>query len=126
MRYVRGAETLGELEALLLRRCSQKQQFLPRTADKEKEEAMLYLCTVYDQDHWMQHHSSARFAKHLLSIASSQVIFALGHPVMSLIAIAAAITGCNEPVLAHAVPQWFPLLHVPSVPFSLSAPTLAL
>jgi hypothetical protein len=53
----------------------------------------------------MQHHSSARYAKHLLSIAYSQVIFALGHPVMSLIAIAAAITGCNEPVLAHAVDE---------------------
>jgi hypothetical protein len=126
MRYVRGAEMLGELQALLLRRCSQKQQFLPGTAEKEKEEAMLYQCTVYDHDHWMQHHSSARCAKHLLSIASSQVIFALGHPVMSLIAIAAAITGCNVLVLAHAVPQWFPLLHVPSIPFSLSAPTLAL
>ncbi len=73
----------------------------------------------------MQHHNSARYAKHLLSVASSQVILALGHPVMSLIAIAAAITGCNEPVLAHAVPQWFPLLHVPSLPFSLRVPTLA-
>jgi hypothetical protein len=41
MRSVRGAEMLGELQALLLRRCSQKQQFLPRTVDKEKEEAML-------------------------------------------------------------------------------------
>ncbi len=62
MRSVMGAEMLGELQALLLRRCSQKQQFLPRTADKEKEEAMLYQCTVYDHDHWMQHHSSARYA----------------------------------------------------------------
>jgi hypothetical protein len=126
MRFVMGAEMLGELQALLLRRCSQKQQFLPRTADKEKEEAMLYQCTVYDYNPWMQHHNSARCAKHLLSVASSQVILALGHPVRSLIAIAAAITGCNEAVLAHAVPQWFPLLHVPSLPLSLSAPTLAL
>jgi putative membrane protein len=87
---------------------------------------MLYQHTVYDHGHWMQHHSSARYAKHLLSVAFSQVILAFGSPVMSLTAIAAAVTGYSEPVLAHAVPQFFPLLHVSSLPFSLSTPALAL
>jgi predicted membrane chloride channel (bestrophin family) len=45
---------------------------------------------------------------------------------MSLTAIAAAVTGYSEPVLAHAVPQFFPLLHVSSLPFSLGTPALAL
>jgi hypothetical protein len=80
---------------------------------------MLHQHTVYDHGHWMQHHSSARYAKHLLSVASSQVTLAFRPPVMSLTAIAAAVTGYSEPVLAHAVPQFFPLLRVSSLPFSL-------
>ncbi|CAK9254413.1 unnamed protein product [Sphagnum jensenii] len=106
--------------------CNYKSYFSPRTADKENEEAMIYRRTVYDHDDWMRHRSSARHAKHLLSVASSRVILALGPPVMTLTAIAAAITGYNEAVLAHALPLWMPLMQVSSLPFSLTAPALAL
>ncbi|CAK9864181.1 unnamed protein product [Sphagnum jensenii] len=82
--------------------------------------------TVYDHDDWMRHRSSTRHAKHLLSVAFSRVILALGPPVMTLTAIAAAITGYNEAVLTHALPLWIPLMQVSSLPFSLTAPALAL
>ncbi len=83
--------------------CNYKGYFSPRTADKENEEAMICRRTVYDHDDWMRHRSSTRHAKHLLSVASSRVILALGPPVMTLTAIAAAITGYNEAVLTHAL-----------------------
>lgn len=100
--------------------------FNPKIADKEKEEAMVCRRTVYDHDDWMRHRSSTRHARHLLSIASSRVILALGPPVFSLTAVAAAFTSYNEAVLAHLLPHWMPLMHVSVVPFSLTAPALAL
>ncbi|CAK9203662.1 unnamed protein product [Sphagnum troendelagicum] len=74
----------------------------------------------------MRHRSSTGHAKDLLSVASSRMILGLGPPVMTLTAIAAAITGYNEAVLTHALPLWMPLMQVSSLPFSLTAPALAL
>lgn len=87
---------------------------------------MVYRRTVYDHEDWMRHRSSTRHGRHLLSIASSRVILALGPPVFSLTAMAAAITGYNEALLTHTLPQWLPLMHVSTIPFSLTAPALAL
>jgi putative membrane protein len=100
--------------------------FNSETADKEKEDAMVYRRMVFDHGDWMRHRSSTRHGRHLLSIASSRVILALGPPVLSLTGVSAAITFYNEAIEIQILPHWFPLLHISSLPFSLTAPVLAL
>lgn len=95
-------------------------------ADKEKEDAMEYRRQVFDHEDWARHRSSARHGRHLLSIASSRVIMALGPPVFSLTAVAAVVTFYNEALSAQLLPVWLPLFHISSLPFVLTAPALAL
>ncbi|KAG0606529.1 hypothetical protein M758_9G148300 [Ceratodon purpureus] len=98
----------------------------PEVADKEKEEAMEYRRMVFDHEDWVRHRSSARHGRHLASIVSSRVILALGPPVFSLTAFAAVVTIYNEALSGSMLPGWLPLLHISSLPFSLTAPALAL
>jgi putative membrane protein len=98
----------------------------PTVADKEKEEAMEYRRMVFDHEDWIRHRSSSRHGRHLASIVSSRVIMALGPPVFSLTAFAAVVTFYNEALSGKILPAWLPLLHISSLPFSLTAPALAL
>lgn len=98
----------------------------PTVADREKEEAMEYRRMVFDHDDWLRHRSSIRHGRHLASIVSSRVILALGVPVFSLTGVAAVVTSYKEAISAQTLPQWLPLLHISSLPFSLTAPALAL
>lgn len=100
--------------------------FDSKIADKEKEDAMVYRRMVFDHEDWTWHKSSTRHGRHLLSIASSRVILALGPPVISLTGVSAAIAFYNEAIEIQILPPWFPLLHISSLPFSLTAPALAL
>lgn len=100
--------------------------FDPTVADKEKEEAMEYRRMVFDHEDWIRHRSSSRHGRHLASIVSSRVIMGLGPPVFSLTAFAAMVTIYNEALADNVLPTWLPLLHISSLPFSLTAPALAL
>jgi putative membrane protein len=100
--------------------------FNPNVADKEKEEAMKFRRTVYDHEDWRRHRSSTRHARHLLSIPTSRVAYAIWPPVLSLTSIAAITTGYNEAVMAQALPQWMPLLHLSTLPLSFTASCLSL
>lgn len=95
-------------------------------ADKEKEEAMKFRRTVYDHEDWRRHRSSTRHARHLLSIPTSRVVYAIWPPVLSLTSIAAITTGYNEAVMAQALPHWMPLLHLSTLPLSFTASCLSL
>lgn len=100
--------------------------FDSNVADKEREDAMEYRRQVFDHEDWVRHRSSSRHGRHLVSIASSRVIMALGPPVFSLTAVAAVITIYDEALSAQLLPAWMPLLHISNVPFLLTAPALAL
>lgn len=103
-----------------------EEQGFEASADVEKDESMLFRRTVFEQEDWTRHRSSDRHSRHILSIASSRVIWSLGPPVLKLTFIAALVAIFNEAVLLHLFPFWVPLLHVDSLPFQLTAPALAL
>jgi hypothetical protein len=105
---------------------SPKSFLIPKTADEEKEESMQYRRTVFDQNDWLRHRSSSRHYRHVLSIASSRVISALGPPVLVLTGVAFVVAAYNETVLSGTLPAIFPELKASSVPFQLTAPALAL
>ncbi|CAM6093030.1 unnamed protein product [Calypogeia fissa] len=96
------------------------------SSDFTKDESMAFRRTVFEQEDWTKHRSSDRHSRHILSIASSRVIWSLGPPVLRLTFIAAVVAVFNEAVLLHLFPFWVPILHVPSLPFQLTAPALAL
>ena len=82
---------------------------------------------VYGHAEWARHKSSWRHGRHLLTILNSGVIFALGPPVAlcTLFAVVVAVT--NYAIrYSHRLPEWIPILQVATLPFSLTAPVLAL
>lgn len=82
--------------------------------------------TVYGHAEWNRHKSSWRHGRHISSIVSSGVIFALGPPVIACTLVAVLVSVINQMVRSALLPKWMPLLHVASLPFTLTAPVLAL
>lgn len=82
--------------------------------------------TVYGHAEWNRHKSSWRHGRHLSSVVSSGVIFTLGPPVITFTMMAVVVSVINHYVEERVLPKWIPLLHVASLPFTLTAPVLAL
>lgn len=82
--------------------------------------------TVYGHVEWNRHKSSWRHGRHLSSIVSSGVIFTLAPPVLACTFVAVFVSVFNHCVQEELLPKWMPLLHVASLPFTLTAPVLAL
>ncbi|KAF7826047.1 UPF0187 protein [Senna tora] len=99
---------------------------IPDWADRVKERGMQKNRTLYDQEKWVQHRSSLRHVRHLLSSLSSRVILSLVPPVIAFTSFAALIATYNSLVLTDRLPEFFPLLRASSLPYQLTAPALAL
>lgn len=82
---------------------------------------------VYGHPEWAKHKSSWRHGRHLYSIFSSGVIFALGPPVFTCTLLATFVTVFNHLVKAQQLlPPWMPSLQVASLPFTLTSSVLSL
>lgn len=81
---------------------------------------------VYGHPEWAKHKSSWRHGRHLTSIFSSGVIFALGPPVFTCTLLATFVAVFNHFVQAQKLPPWVPLLQVASLPFTLTSSVLSL
>lgn len=99
---------------------------LPDWADRVKERGVRRERTLYNHEMWVEHRSSLRHVRHLVSSLSSRVILSLVPPVTVFTAFAAAIAGYNSVVAAGWLPQFFPILRASSLPYQLTAPALAL
>lgn len=82
--------------------------------------------TLYDHEKWVEHRSSLRHIRHVLSSLSSRVILSLVPPVIAFTLFAAAIACYNSVVVLHWLPEFFPVLRASSLPYQLTAPALAL
>ncbi|XP_019053084.1 PREDICTED: UPF0187 protein At3g61320, chloroplastic isoform X2 [Nelumbo nucifera] len=99
---------------------------VPDWADGIKERGMQKKRSLYDHETWVQHRSSLRHVRHLLSSMSSRVILSLIPPVFVFTSVAVAIASYNSAVSLHWLPEFFPLLRASSLPYQLTAPALAL
>ncbi|KAL1366773.1 UPF0187 protein At3g61320, chloroplastic isoform X2 [Arachis duranensis] len=100
---------------------------LPDWADAVKERGMQRKRGLYTHTEWLQHRSSLRHLRHLLSTLSSRVVLSLLPPVLAFTTFAAAIAAYNSAVSAHfLLPEYFPVLRASSLPYQLTAPALAL
>ncbi|ERM95073.1 hypothetical protein AMTR_s00009p00251540 [Amborella trichopoda] len=81
---------------------------------------------LYTHNDWIQHRSSLRHVRHLLSSLSSRVVLSLVPPVLFFTTVAAVIASYNTAILMNWVPSFFPLLRASSLPYQLTAPALAL
>ncbi|KAK4747382.1 hypothetical protein SAY87_013968 [Trapa incisa] len=99
---------------------------IPDWADHVKEQGMRRPRTLYNHDKWVEHRSSLRHLRHLLSSLSSRVILSLIPPVTTFTAVAVIIASYNTAVLMHILPGFFPVLRASSLPYQLTAPALAL
>ncbi|XP_058082964.1 voltage-dependent chloride channel 1, chloroplastic-like isoform X2 [Magnolia sinica] len=99
---------------------------VPDWADAIKERGMRQKRSLYTHDKWLEHRSSLRHIRHVLSSLSSRVILSLIPPVVAFTTFAAAIAGYNYAVELRYLPEIFPVLHASSLPYQLTAPALAL
>ncbi|XP_078445828.1 voltage-dependent chloride channel 1, chloroplastic-like [Wolffia australiana] len=99
---------------------------IPDWADAIKERGMRRRRSLYNHDLWVEHRSSLRHVRHLLSSLSSRVILSLIPPVFSLTAVAATLATYNWAVTAGLLPEFFPVLRASPLPYQLTAPALAL
>lgn len=81
---------------------------------------------VYGHSEWAQHKSSWRHGRHLYSIFSSGVIFALGPPVFMCTLLATFVSIFNHFVQVQQLPHWVPILEVAALPFTLTSSVLSL
>lgn len=103
-----------------------RQYLSPVIADMGKEKSMVYRRTVFGHPEWLRHRSSKRHYRHILSIAQSRVILALGPTVLTLTGIALAIALYNEAVITGVLPHDLPLLRTSPLPLQLTTPASAL
>ncbi|MCO5598143.1 hypothetical protein L7F22_052235 [Adiantum nelumboides] len=102
---------------------------VPSWADTQKESGMpqrqerAFYATHQD---WLQHRSSLRHIRHMLSSGSSRVILSLIPPVFTVTAISVVIAAYNTAINLSILPPFFPLLHAASLPYELTAPAIAL
>ncbi|KAI4369886.1 hypothetical protein MLD38_018282 [Melastoma candidum] len=99
---------------------------LPDWADRMKERGVRRERKLYNHEMWVEHRSSLRHVRHLVSSLSSRVILSLVPPVTVFTAFAAAIAAYNSAVAAGLLPEWLPVLRASSLPYQLTAPALAL
>ncbi|XP_041001433.1 UPF0187 protein At3g61320, chloroplastic-like [Juglans microcarpa x Juglans regia] len=99
---------------------------IPDWADSVKERGMRRNRTLYNHEKWVQHRSSLRHLRHVLSSLSSRVILSLIPPVIAFTSFAVVIAGYNSAVLVHWLPDFFPVLKSSTLPYQLTAPALAL
>ncbi|KAK9144892.1 hypothetical protein Sjap_004795 [Stephania japonica] len=94
---------------------------IPEWADGIKERRMQQRRSLYRHENWVEHRSSLRHLRHLLSSLSSRVILSLIPPVIAFTSFAAMIAAYNT-----LAPDCLPLLRASSLPYQLTAPALAL
>ena len=82
--------------------------------------------SLYNHETWVEHRSSRRHVRHLLSSFSSRVILSLIPPVIAFTSVAVIVASYNSAVTFHWLPEFFPLLRASSLPYQLTAPALAL
>ncbi|KAK3008011.1 hypothetical protein RJ639_014478 [Escallonia herrerae] len=99
---------------------------IPDWADRIKERGMQQNRKLYSHDDWLQHRSSLRHIRHLLTSLSSRVILSLVPPVIAFTSVAAAIASYNTAVSLHWLPGFLPVLRASPLPYQLTAPALAL
>ncbi|KAL6981951.1 Voltage-dependent chloride channel 1, chloroplastic [Sarracenia purpurea var. burkii] len=99
---------------------------IPDWADSIKEKGMRRSKPLYDHENWVQHRSSLRHIRHLLSSLSSRVILSLVPPVITFTSVAVFVAGYNSAVSMGWLPEFLPLLRASSLPYQLTAPALAL
>lgn len=83
---------------------------IPDWADRVKERGMKRNRSLYNHEKWVEHRSSHRHVRHLLSSLSSRVILSLVPPVMAFTAVAVLIAGYNSAVELQLLPELFPVL----------------
>ncbi|KAJ4954586.1 hypothetical protein NE237_011369 [Protea cynaroides] len=99
---------------------------IPDWADGIKERGMKKKKSLYNHEKWLQHRSSLRHVRHLLSSLSSRVILSLIPPVIFFTSVAAVVAAYNSAISMNWLPEFFPLLRASSLPYQLTAPALAL
>ncbi|KAK9274185.1 hypothetical protein L1049_018999 [Liquidambar formosana] len=99
---------------------------IPDWSDGIKERRMQQKRSLYNHEKWVEHRSSFRHIRHLLSSLSSRVILSLIPPVIAFTLVAVVIASYNTAVTLHWLPDFFPVLRVSSLPYQLTAPALAL
>lgn len=82
--------------------------------------------SLYKHEDWVQHRSSLRHIRHLLTSLSSRVILSLVPPVIAFTSVAIVIASYNSAVAVHWLPEFFPILRASPLPYQLTAPALAL
>lgn len=86
----------------------------------------MYSNVVYGHAEWAEHKSSWRHCRHFLSIVSSGLIRALAPPVVLCTSMAVMVSVINNGIEKGLAPTWLPLFKVATIPFTLTAPVLAL
>lgn len=99
---------------------------IPEWSDQIKERGMRRNRSLYNHENWVQHRSSLRHIRHVLSSLSSRVILSLVPPVLAFTSVAVLIASYNTAVSSDWLPEFFPLLRASSLPYQLTAPALAL
>ncbi|XP_071709707.1 voltage-dependent chloride channel 1, chloroplastic-like [Rutidosis leptorrhynchoides] len=101
-------------------------RIIPDWADAIKESRMKQPRPLYKHKDWVEHRSSLRHIRHLLSSLSSRVILSLVPPVIAFTAVAVVVASYNTAVFWDLLPEFFPVLRASSLPYQLTAPALAL
>ncbi|KAL1546412.1 Voltage-dependent chloride channel 1, chloroplastic [Salvia divinorum] len=99
---------------------------IPDWADEIKERGMKQKRYLYDHESWVQHRSSLRHVRHLLTSLTSRVILSLVPPVIAFTSVAVFVAVYNSAVSLDLLPEFFPILRASSLPYQLTAPALAL
>ncbi|KAJ6675374.1 UPF0187 PROTEIN YNEE [Salix viminalis] len=99
---------------------------IPDWSDTIKERGMKKKRSLYNHEKWVEHRSSFRHIRHLLSSLSSRVILSLVPPVIAFTSVAVVIASYNSAVEMHFLPVFFPVLRASPLPYQLTAPALAL
>lgn len=99
---------------------------IPDWADAIKESRIKQTRTLYKHEDWVEHRSSLRHIRHLLSSLSSRVILSLVPPVIAFTTVAVVVASYNTAVFWDLLPEFFPVLRASSLPYQLTAPALAL
>ncbi|CAH1416358.1 unnamed protein product [Lactuca virosa] len=99
---------------------------IPDWADAIQESRLKQKRPLYKYEDWVEHRSSLRHLRHLLSSLSSRVILSLVPPVIAFTTVAVVIASYNTAVFWDLLPEFFPTLRASSLPYQLTAPALAL
>ncbi|XP_076950287.1 voltage-dependent chloride channel 1, chloroplastic-like [Bidens hawaiensis] len=101
-------------------------RIIPDWADGIKESSMKQTKSLYKPEDWVEHRSSLRHIRHLLTSLSSRVILSLVPPVIAFTTVAVVVASYNTAVFWQWLPEFFPTLRASSLPYQLTAPALAL